>query len=69
MSWHCGFCGKVEGCNTLIYVVDIRGGIPKKLCCHTSCLANSLGEGTEDIKEELVEWEKEMISETKEKEN
>lgn len=57
MSWHCAFCGK--SCNGIIHDFHIGGGIPIKFVCHLKCLANKMGEYTEDLQEQLIDMENE----------
>jgi hypothetical protein len=67
MSWHCLYCGNSEDCNGLVELFDIRGGIPKRLCCHLSCFVKSLPDydSVSDVKEEIMDWDRELYEETK----
>ncbi len=56
MSWHCLICGNQnnkssEGVTGLMYLYDIRGGIPLKYCIHLDCLVEAIDKGTEDYTE------------------
>ena len=60
MSWHCGICGDSEEVTGLMYIVDIRGGIPIRGCIHIKCLAKQFKEwGCDDVGIELNDLDNE----------
>jgi len=52
MSWHCGYCGSSDHVTGLIYIFDIRGGIPITFCVHLKCLAKTFDD--EELREEIL---------------
>ena len=58
MSWHCIICGDSDNVTGLMYLYDIKGGIPLRYCLHLNCLVKLLEKGSEldmsEFKEDVL---------------
>jgi hypothetical protein len=63
MSWHCLICGESDSVTGLMFLYDIKGGIPLRYCLHLRCLVEML---IQNDKTDMTEFQEEVLSLEKE---
>lgn len=58
MSWHCLICGDSDNVTGLMFLYDIRGGIPLRYCLHLKCLVKVMKKSKLD----MCEFEEDVLN-------